>query len=808
MVFQRYVSLSLGQQHVRLFFSLVTGLFGSLMLYGSFYYITIRQQGEQFKGREWPGYTHGTGLDTRGVLDTRDLASAIGDLFGGSLPPTDAGAMSGLLSSLEGSITKLLGDAGGSLLDGLKEPSKYLGIGLASGALTGLNMTVPENIPTPTGVSSLTENLGSGLSSTILSSDSIKSLFNGPPGPGGTLGGSDGSVGQAVMALGQGLGSGASSGLKLATTAATTPAFNTSGISGIAGNFGEGLTSSLLNNVQLPSADSLMNTVKGLFGGANTTTSMAEIGTSLGTGIGEGAAIGLGFQVDNSTPPDTGPGIAEGFTKGLVSGFLQNDTVGKIMNSVSSHTANSSIKLPSIDFAKVAEGLAVGLVSGIGSTISTLDLISANTTSFNDSLGGAATGFGRGLGSEGAKLVSEIMDSSKVATRGTQQPKSVDGIDSKIQVRQVHYKRAELANATDLASVLSHLNASSINPLVQSGMKALSCEGVGGLIALAFGLVRSGTIKTGSINLKDLTSSSPKIGNVSLPDQEFIIKSGINTYHLNPAKGIGSVSVNGMGIYKFIVLAVAHILFAAAAHFAAIPIFLLAFNGLRVARILGQPVTTKINPTLPRWLTLLGFSIVPLTILTFGFGVGLTASAKHFVTPHQVQSFRQDRCICSDKSSSQILGGIVFLQILVSAAITQYLRQKGRLTSGSDSSPLVQRLKIVNLVNLGLLFLMTETTLFFSFSDLAKLSLCATQTIIPTGIWAAFGWILMGPHTLAVGLQVLILWLKRLERNKHKGIRERHVTKRRVWANFWRKPTPNASKEAQADKLEVRLLSV
>ena len=79
------------------------------------------------------------------------------------------------------------------------------------------------------------------------------------------------------------------------------------------------------------------------------------------------------------------------------------------------------------------------------------------------------------------------------------------------------------------------------------------------------------------------------------------------------------------------------VFFAITAHFAAIPIFLLAFNGLRVAR-LGQPASAKSAPPLPRWLVLLGFSIIPLTTLTFGFGVGLTSGARHFVTTHQVRS--------------------------------------------------------------------------------------------------------------------------------------------------------------------------
>jgi len=318
------------------------------------------------------------------------------------------------------------------------------------------------------------------------------------------------------------------------------------------------LSSSFLGNVQIPSANSLLSSMKGLFGDSNTTINIAEIGTSLGSGLGEGAAIGLGFQVDSGNLPGTAPGIVEGFTKGLASGFLQNDTAGKLIHSLGSSSANSSIKIPGIDFAKVAEGLAVGLVSGVGSTISTLDLVSANTTSFNDSVGGAALGFGRGLGSEGAKLVSEILDGKKITNPSSKQlQRQPIGIDSKLMVLKSHYKRATTANATDLASVLSNLNASNINPLVQSGVNALTCEGVGGLAAVFLGLVQSKTIKLGNINLKDLTSAGG-IGNVSLPDQDFVVKSGGNTYQLNPAKGLGSVTVNGLGIFKLIGVAAAH----------------------------------------------------------------------------------------------------------------------------------------------------------------------------------------------------------------------------------------------------------
>jgi len=65
--------------------------------------------------------------------------------------------------------------------------------------------------------------------------------------------------------------------------------------------------------------------------------------------------------------------------------------------------------------------------------------------------------------------------------------------------------------------------------------------------------------------------------------------------------------------------------------------------------------------------------------------------------------------------------------------------------------------------------LLTGMTLLFGFADLASLSLCISQTIVPTMIWVALGWVLIGPLTLAVGLEVLILWLKWIERREKKA---------------------------------------
>jgi hypothetical protein len=505
-------------------------------------------------------------IRTSSRLEVRDdirERSSIGDFFN-SIGTDFENAVGSLLPNASSILSSLTGGINGSeIVDSLAEPAKFLGVGLADGALTGLNMTIA-NTTTPSGIDGVAQNLGSGLTSAIFSSSSIKSLLNFN----GSSLGSSGTVGQAVLALAQGLGSGAASGLqsssKVVTLNMTDVMFNTSGINGIAGNFGQGLSSSLLGAVQLPSLSSLMSMGGSALGtGGNSSLNIASIGAGLGAGIGQGAAIGLGFQENVATTSTQDPaGITQDFARGLVSSFLENGTLSAVTKSLSSVSlsGNSSalgrLSLSNIDIAKVAEGLAVGLVSGVGSTISTLQIIDADTTSFNDSVSGAATGFGRGLGTEGGKLVEQLLtsSSSKAASRKRSLDKTRNGATFERSV-SLRKRNTLTANATDLASVLANLNASNINPLLQTGINALTCEGVGGLVGVLLGLVQSKTV-----DLKTLTSTATSTTNntLNLPDQTFIIKNGGNTYSLNPTKGITRVLINGMGVGSFAGVAAAH----------------------------------------------------------------------------------------------------------------------------------------------------------------------------------------------------------------------------------------------------------
>jgi len=160
-------------------------------------------------------------------------------------------------------------------------------------------------------------------------------------------------------------------------------------------------------------------------------STISDLALGLGSGLGQGTAVGLGFQNTSITTTSGLSGITQNFASGLTSSFLINGTISKLIKSLSSKSTSSNSTAASnsssstksssglsgltsglggiVDIAKVAEGFAVGLISGVGSQVSSLQLIVANTSSFNDSVDGAATGFGRGLGSEGAKLVSSLI---------------------------------------------------------------------------------------------------------------------------------------------------------------------------------------------------------------------------------------------------------------------------------------------------------------------------------------------------------------------------------------------------------------
>ncbi|RDW94950.1 hypothetical protein BP5796_00713 [Coleophoma crateriformis] len=690
--------------------------------------------------------------DEEAQLASRSLFSALGDALQSGASSVES-SISSLLpnaSSLIGSLTAGINTT--SLIDSLEPPANSLGVGLASGAMTALKLQI-ENKTAPSGIAGVAQSLGSGLTSTIFSSANITALLNSPPALS-----ANSTVGLAALSLAQGLGGGAVSGLNI--NKVDMVMFNTSGLNGVVGNFGQGLAASALGSVNIKSLTSGLgsiasnmrkratetNSTLGL--GSLSNINIADIAGGFGTGLGQGAAIGLGFQADASAPSnDSSPAVvSQVFAKGLVASFLSNGTLTKAAASFTASTGNSSssldgndttasstssfggISLGNINIASAAEGLAVGLVSGAASQVMSLRLISADTTSFNDTVGGAATSFGRGLGSEGAKLVSQILGTSTVATPMKHKRSLAETAGFVSFSGKSLTKREDTANATDLASVLSNLNASNINPLVQTGLNALTCEGVGGLAGIFVGLILGGTVDVNKLKFS---------GNLTLPDQDFFIRSGGNTYALNPSKGLTTATVNNTAIISYVILAVLHIVLAILAYFIMLPLVMLAFSCQRITKLMQSANGT--TAPLPKWIVLVGYAILPLSLTVFILGIAFRASAKHFATVHAV------------------IGLIVFFQTIAAGVTTKMLYPP--MSTSPPAYP-NQNLAKAHKANVGLLLLISTITLLSGFADLSSVSVCITN-VVPSVVWMTLSLLSLTPIVLAAGSEALKWWLSK-----------------------------------------------
>ena len=511
----------------------------------------------------------------------------------------------GLTSSIVGSINVT------SLFGGVTDPSTIntavlsLAQGLGGGAAQGLNLkTVGNGTFNTSGLNGIAGNLGQGLSTSFLGGVDLTKAVS-MVGGNMTLTGAQ--ANGAVLALAQGLGSGAVSALKLSTKPADNSSFNTDGINGIAGNFGQGLSTSALSNLSLSSLSTMMgnSSLTSTFSNINLTSAFSGMNllaaaNGLGTGLAEGAVVGLGFQQDSSVPDsanDTasiGP-IVQTFAKGLSESFLANGTLTKVVSSVTGSSSGSStggglgsLSLSSLPIGKVAAGFAVGLVDGAQSSIEnaggiggvfnmppsdTVGMMAMPTVSnFDDGIGGAATGFGTGLGSELTKGLLQAfgkppLDGSSTTASALPANASTDSANSstltskrsisgpvigKRSLAVAGLKRQSQTPMTTSKLDLMMLNTT-LDPIIQGGIVALGCQGVGGVVAIGLSLLQSGKISLGSFG--NLTSSFS-----SLTNQTYTIKEGGNTYTANLAnKDITQgITLNGQPVVKAVVLIVLH----------------------------------------------------------------------------------------------------------------------------------------------------------------------------------------------------------------------------------------------------------
>lgn len=266
--------------------------------------------------------------------------------------------------------------------------------------------------------------------------------------------------------------------------------------------------------------------------------------------------------------------------------------------------------LKGVSVSKAAEGLARGLVDGAGQSVANMGgfqaiLNGANSSdvmmqaavpifksdNFNDTTGGVATSFGQGLGGQGVTLIAQMLGMSmSLSSNGSLTPSTLGNNSttpaslsstetpannlSTPAIRARSYRSSSVIrksapptssfpklnlhkrvddttqlNVSDITTgLLSGVNVTSLDVLLQKGVDTLTCQGVGGFVQIFQGLKASGSIPSTGGNT------------VMLPNATFTIESQGNEFLVNPATQL--ITVNGIGITRLTILIVAHGMFS------------------------------------------------------------------------------------------------------------------------------------------------------------------------------------------------------------------------------------------------------
>lgn len=529
------------------------------------------------------------------------------------------GATAALLGTVN--VSSLTASAGGLVKNiDLRGAALGLAEGLGNGTASGLQLSSQAaGLQAPPGNSTaaiagtfgfgLTKTVTGNLNTSMFSAGSLTSSLQGlniSQFTGGQP------VSQIALSLAQNVGNGASMGLGLTQANLQPPAGNT--VSDALGAFGFGLVNSVTTNLNtsalLGQAKSV--NVNQLLGNA----SLGQTGQSFGTGLGSGVAAGLKLAsaiVDTPNPnADDVPSVAGNFAFGLTKGLIENVNTSMLLAQATASGGGGLSSLTSmVDFGRVAQGGAMGFVQGAGDAINSMGGLQAliNGTAmmpsgplvmapmvFNDSIGGAATGLGMGLGGQGTLVGVQLLSQlnvtsllqqvtsgvsggggSSAAMMKTPPPPPATGTNGTAQVKKRNYmlpaevvrRQAQVGaistnNSFNLSLVI---NADTISSLGQRVIDTIGCEGIGGVALLGLGLYESGTISTKSASGLNLTLIKQAIpqgllrfnnsGNLYTIDGTVVVNN-IDTSLLTAA---GGITVNGSPVITFAVFLVIHSMF-------------------------------------------------------------------------------------------------------------------------------------------------------------------------------------------------------------------------------------------------------
>lgn len=613
------------------------------------------------------------------------------------LNPVIQNAAMGALASLLGSVNVSSVASLTANLD-FKGFALSLSQGIGNGVSSGLNFS-PQAMamqpPVGNTTSDVVGTFGFGLSKSLtsnidlshasLSSINLQPLTGGQP------------VSMLALSLAQGIGNGASSGLKL-TQANLSPPQGTSAAD-TAGAFGFGLTNTLTNNINTTAlVDGIKNTN---LNEALGNISLAQTASSFGSGLGSGAAAGLKLasaviDAPNPNAQDV-PSIAGNFAFGLTKSITENINTSQIASGSGSALSGLTSHL---DIGRIAQGAAMGLVQGAGDAVNNMGGLQAliNGTArisstplpaasmaFNDSVGGAATGFGQGLGGQGTlvgvQLLSQVNATSLVdglisgnsgdSQTGAATPAApATPSNATAVLRRNHFLPAEvLRRQVEVGAVSTNnsfnlslvFNADTLSSVGQRAIDALGCEGISGLILVGLGLVQSGNISTGSV-----TNFNTTLIKQILPKGVMRFTSNGNNYQIdgtliadnidNNLLGAASgIAINGNPVIKFgaflalhgrylfcchpafaIYLTPRHItvLIALMGFILLVP-FVLGIDAVR--NLLVRLNISHILPKIPRWMDIVWLWVMsPTALVALLFGSLAGGNAGHFRTVHGV----------------------------------------------------------------------------------------------------------------------------------------------------------------------------
>ncbi|KAL0260368.1 hypothetical protein SLS55_004054 [Diplodia seriata] len=713
---------------------------------------------------------------TRQTSGEEDDDASVGDIaqdFTRSLSSTFLSNvnLSSLVSNAAGQGSEMIGPA----VQGLAQ-------GLGGGAATGLGLQKDVQEPIDSqDIESVLKGFSRSLTTSFLANGTLENIqakaANAASIP----------VVPAVQGLAKGFGSGAASAFGLKEATVVDP--SATDIPTVAQGFSDSLTQSFLSNGTAKKLTDML--------GDQGPVMLASIVEGLGRGFGSGAAESLGLQSaesdsDSSDSSDSesedsdsedldAPTVAQKFSKALTTSFLTDDTLDKITQKAMSAGGGLG---ENIDFSKLAEGLGIGLIDGASTAIfmqTGMDnaSLTENSQQFNDTVGGAATGFGRGVSSEAIKAVFSAFGNKDVAgnladeldtstdlvnTPAGSSPSDAPTTSKRsVAIARKPAKRQAQLNTTDAVNALAqNLNITTLNSLIQQGADALGCTGVGGLIQVGLGLQQ---------NLLDgQTPNLPSPKNIpflSQLDQTINITSSNNNdlFLFQLDLPTLTLTVNRLPIVKLAAFLAAHVAAVALAFYLLLPAALAlgAARGLAVD-ILNRPDKLRFAP---RAVTALqAFAVPAFAAAGAGLGAAAAGSAAHARTPHQIVGWVTLGAavlggglhVAATRANANANGEAAGAKKKNAAAVdAKQQHQQKTLRRASDA--------VAQLV-LGL----AQVELVLGFQDLNEISFCATQGV-PLPLAVAAGAVLTAVvfgSAGAVGLKVVVgRWGR--ERRKNGG---------------------------------------